>query len=85
MFNNLTYAPLMSRAQWAGNPLGEPGEWTDATGRRWVTQCDTAVTGRNGCRTWVSADVIAAVPGANGSVDFQQRNQLVFNNMVRFR
>ncbi|GAB3816876.1 hypothetical protein GCM10028820_16870 [Tessaracoccus terricola] len=69
VFNNLTYLPFMTRAQWASNPLGVTGEWTAADGRRWRTECDTAATGRNGCRsyTW-----------ATGS-------GWVFNNLVRFR
>lgn len=85
VFNNLTYLPHMIRAQWAGNPLGEAGSWTDSAGRRWLTECDTPVTGRNGCRTWVSTDVVAAVTAGDGSVSYRQREQMVFNNLVRFR
>lgn len=48
-FNNLTYKPSR-RAQWAGNVLATPGEHVSG-GRRWRTECDTAWTGRNACRS----------------------------------
>ncbi|TRY18654.1 hypothetical protein FOJ82_05900 [Tessaracoccus rhinocerotis] len=51
-FNNLTYLPHMSRAQWGRNPLANPGEFTSDS-RRWRTECDTPATGRNGCRSFV--------------------------------
>jgi hypothetical protein len=66
VFNNLTYVAA-PRAAWAGNHLAETNEWT-ASGRRWRTECDTAVTGYNGCRSYIM--------GSTGS--------WVFNNMVRF-
>ncbi|AQP51427.1 hypothetical protein BW733_11995 [Tessaracoccus flavescens] len=50
MFNNLTYLPSR-RALWAGNPLGNTGAWTASDARRWRTECDTAATGRGGCRS----------------------------------
>ncbi|WP_147454046.1 hypothetical protein [Tessaracoccus antarcticus] len=50
-FNNLTYLPS-PRSLWTKNPLGVTGSWTANDGGRWRTECDTALTGRNGCRTW---------------------------------
>lgn len=59
-FNNLTYLPLLTRDQWKNNPLGfhtpdgpgDPGYFISAD-RQWRTECDTPVTGRNGCRSWI--------------------------------
>ncbi len=84
VFNNLTYLPQMTRQQWKGNPLGATGSWTDASGRAWRTECDTAVTGRNGCRTYAEADVIAAVT-VNGVRGYRWETRMVLNNIVRFR
>lgn len=84
-FNNLTYLPLMTREQWAGNPLGTPGTFTSA-GRQWRTECDTPLTGRNGCRSFIwSPGTVVAEQGANGSWTFMRADIWVFNNMVRFR
>lgn len=52
VFNNLTYLPAMTRAQWGTNPLARTGTWTSG-GRSWRTECDTPVTGRNGCRSYI--------------------------------
>lgn len=54
-FNNLTYLPRMTRAQWGNNPLANPGEFTSDS-RRWRTECETPATGRNGCRSFVWSD-----------------------------
>ncbi|MGO1383814.1 MAG: C40 family peptidase [Arachnia sp.] len=51
VFNNLTYLPS-SRADWSSNPLGKTGSWTASDGRKWKTECDTAATGSNGCRSY---------------------------------
>ncbi len=51
VFNTLTYLPS-SRASWSKNPLARNGSWTASDGRRWKTECDTAATGRNGCRSY---------------------------------
>lgn len=48
-------------------------------GRQWRTECDTATTGRGGCRTYIEATVIAKV-GAG----YQWRTQWTLNNIVRF-
>ncbi|MBB1510444.1 M23 family metallopeptidase [Tessaracoccus sp. MC1756] len=68
VFNNLTYKPA-KRELWVGNDLGTPGSWSDAQGRQWRTECDTAATGRGACRTYVRSS-------AGGAE--------VFNNLVRF-
>ncbi|TRY20108.1 hypothetical protein FOJ82_04380 [Tessaracoccus rhinocerotis] len=82
-FNNLTYLPYMSRTQWAANPLGRAGAFT-SDGRQWRTECDTAATGRGGCRSFVMADVVHATKAADGTWQFRQRHEWVFNNIVRF-
>ena len=79
-FNNLTYK-ASPRAQWLGNPLATPGDHT-VNGRRWRTECDTAVTGRHGCRSWIQARVVATTslnPTRHGWI-----TRWEFNNMVRF-
>lgn len=83
-FNNLTYLPRMTRAQWAGNPLGSHGSWTAADGRAWLTECDTAVTGSNGCRSYTLTTVYSARPRSGGGLVFNQETRWVFNNIVRF-
>nr|WP_255622160.1 M14 family zinc carboxypeptidase [Tessaracoccus sp. OS52] len=78
VFNNLTYL-ASPRKNWSGNPLAENREWTADDGRRWRTECDTAETGRNGCRTWAEASVVA-----RQGHGFVQETKLVFNNIVLF-
>ncbi|MCG6568176.1 transglycosylase family protein [Tessaracoccus sp. ZS01] len=84
VFNNLTYLPS-GRDQWVGNPLaagGKPGgtrTWTATDGRQWRTECDTAATGRNGCRTYALTSVVAHDDGA-----FVTENQWQFNNIIQF-
>lgn len=81
-FNNLTYLPS-ARAQWAGNPLGNPGEWTAADGRQWRTVCDTPETGANACRSYAMARVAAATATPSGWV-YSVETKWVFNNLVLF-
>ncbi|RMB61927.1 M15 family metallopeptidase [Tessaracoccus antarcticus] len=76
-FNNLLYKPS-PRAQWVGNPLATPGEHT-IDGRRWKTECETAWTGRNGCRSMILADV---VDGSGGR--YRYVSTWVFNSAVQF-
>ncbi|MBB1510606.1 hypothetical protein [Tessaracoccus sp. MC1756] len=81
-FNNLTYLP-MDRATWGGNPLANTGAWTSPDGRRWSTECGTATTGRNACRSFIWTKVWE--PVSKGSATFHQVDQWVFNNLVRFK
>ena len=84
-FNNLTYLPYMTRAQWADNPLGKTGTFTGTDGQPWRTECDTAATGGNGCRTYRWTTVYNAVKSEKtGGYDFTQENKWVFNNLVLF-
>lgn len=78
VFNNLTYL-ASPRQHWAGNPLGEDRTWTGDDGRRWRTECDTAATGRNGCRTWAEATVVGKEGGR-----YVQSTRMIFNNIVLF-
>lgn len=84
-FNNLTYLPFMTREQWAGNPLGHAGAWTAADGRRWRTECDTAQSGRNGCRSYAWVSFIGWGQRADGSWRYYPTAGWVFNNIVRFK
>lgn len=82
-FNNLTYAPS-SRSLWKGNPLGGNGvvggkvTWMSG-GRKWRTECDTATTGRSGCRSYMTTTVTVRSGGSYRLVEKE-----VFNNMVVF-
>ncbi|AQP45255.1 hypothetical protein RPIT_10990 [Tessaracoccus flavus] len=84
-FNNLTYLPYMTRAQWASNPLGTPGYFLGTDNAQWRTECDTAATGANACRTYRLTTVYAAHAKPGGGYTFSQSNEWVFNNMVMFR
>ncbi|MBB1510539.1 leucine-rich repeat domain-containing protein [Tessaracoccus sp. MC1756] len=83
-FNNLTYK-ASPRSLWTGNPIAANGKvegtatWTSADGRQWRTECDTAVTGQGGCRSYIEASVIAKT-----AVGYEWRTQWLLNNMVRF-
>ncbi|AQP45642.1 endo-1,4-beta-xylanase [Tessaracoccus flavus] len=83
-FNNLTYLPYMTRAQWAGNPLGHTGQWTGTDGALWRTECDTPLTGGNACRTFRWTTVYDATRNPSGGYTFSQENTWVFNNQVLF-
>ncbi|MDO5735938.1 MAG: hypothetical protein Q4P15_05640, partial [Propionibacteriaceae bacterium] len=83
-FNNLTYLPEMTRAQWGLNPLANTGAFTSA-GRQWRTECDTAVTGRGACRSYIWSKQVAATQLSNGSWSYAVVEDWVFNNIVRFR
>ncbi|TRY18383.1 family 43 glycosylhydrolase [Tessaracoccus rhinocerotis] len=83
-FNNLTYLPLLPRASWAQNPLGYSGEWTSSEGRRWRTECDTANTGRGGCRSYIWTDLVVSRQGTDGAWTHRAGRDWVFNNQVRF-
>ncbi len=86
--NNLTYLPS-SRSKWTNNPLGAYGEvggnvtWT-ADGRTWRTECDTALTGRGGCRTFAEARVIESITRPGRSTQYRWVTKEILNNIVQF-
>ena len=79
--NNRTYVAA-PRVQWAGNPLATPGLHT-INGRDWKTECDTPVTGRNGCRSYIWASYIAARKTSSGYSYYWTQGWRI-NNIVRF-
>ena len=82
-FNNLTYLPQMTRAQWGSNPLANTGDFTSA-GRQWRTECDTTVTGSNACRSYIWSKQVAATKQDNGTWTYAMKSDWIFNNIVRF-
>ncbi|MBB1484159.1 CAP domain-containing protein [Tessaracoccus sp. MC1865] len=82
-FNNLTYQPS-ARSLWAGNPLATKGDHV-ISGRKWRTDCDSAATGRNGCRSYIQTPVVTATAKAGGGYTFTSKVDYVFNNIVRFK
>ena len=84
VFNSLTYR-WSDRALWKGNPLAGGGKvggsasWTSSEGRKWRTECDTAVTGRGACRSYIWATVHSQTRSG-----FVTKNTWVFNNQVLF-
>ncbi|MGO1487936.1 MAG: S8 family serine peptidase [Arachnia sp.] len=82
VFNNLTYLAA-PRSLWTNNPLGFTGSWTATDGRKWRTECDTPVSGGNGCRSFTEARVIGVVPSGSGYT-YEWSTKWVFNNIVRF-
>jgi len=77
VFNNLTYKES-NRATWAEwNTLVTPGTHV-VDGRTWKTECDTAWTGGNGCRSQIMATVVEKT-----SKGYRSVNKFLFNNMVR--
>ncbi|RMB62191.1 CAP domain-containing protein [Tessaracoccus antarcticus] len=81
VFNNLTYLPS-ARSLWKTNNLGRDASWS-ANGRNWRTECDTAATGRNGCRSYIWTSVVVSTPTSAG-YRYSLKNQWVFNNTVKF-
>ncbi len=84
-FNNLTYLPYMTRAQWAKNPLGDTNSWTSTDGRRWRTECDTAATGKNACRFLHARDRVLGKGQGRRGLHLFQSQKWVFNNIVMFK
>ena len=84
-FNNLTYLPYMSREQWKSNPLGYTNRWTAQDGRQWMTECDTAATGRGACRSYTWTSVVSAKADGKGGHTFTESKRWVFNNLVLFK
>ncbi|MDO5676692.1 MAG: bifunctional UDP-sugar hydrolase/5'-nucleotidase [Propionibacteriaceae bacterium] len=77
-FNNMTYLPA-KKALWGKNPLANTGTFVSG-GRDWETECNTARSGGNGCRSYVQASVIEAKPGGG----YRTVTKMVFNNIVMF-
>ena len=82
-FNNLTYRPS-KRAVWGNNPLANTGSWTSTEGRQWRTECDTATTGGNGCRSYIRSRVVQAAKRPGGGYSYALVDTWVFNNIVLF-
>ncbi len=80
-FNNLTYLPS-ARSLWKNNSLGKNATWT-TDGRRWRTECDTATTGRNGCRSYIWGQLVVATKTSSG-YSYSVKSDWIFNNMVQF-
>ncbi|MEO7588518.1 MAG: hypothetical protein ABIS84_10890 [Arachnia sp.] len=78
LFNNLTYV-ASPRSTWKDNKLAHDNSWTAADGRKWRTECETAQTGRNGCRSWAEATVMESTGSGYRNV-----KKFVFSNMARF-
>lgn len=81
VFNNLTYLPS-PRSLWGKNNLGKKADWT-SNGRHWRTECDTATTGRNGCRSYIWSSTVVSTKTSSG-YRYSVKNQWVFNNIVKF-
>ncbi len=81
-FNNLSYLPS-PRASWTGNNLGQSNNRWMSGGKTWKTECDTAVTGKGGCRSYVwTKQVQAKKTGSTWS--YSNVEGWVFNNLVLF-
>lgn len=89
VFNNLSYLPS-PRSLWVTNPLGGKGQvkaafsWTAADGRKWRVECDSAVTGWGGCRSYIWARVIVNTASAGQPARYTWDQDWVFNNLVYF-
>lgn len=89
-FNNLTYKPS-ARSNWTNNPLGGfgktgyKGSWTADDGRKWRVECDTSVSGRNGCRAYNTSRVAEAYTTSSGATSYRVVTKEIFNNIVKFK
>ncbi len=81
VFNNMTYLPS-PRKMWTKNNLGKNADWT-SNGRTWRTECDTAATGRNGCRSYIWSSAVVSTKTSSG-YRYSMKDQWVFNNIVQF-
>ncbi len=81
-FNNLSYLPS-PRVTWVGNKLGQTNAKWYSGGKTWKTECDTATTGRGGCRSYVWTKKVIAVKSGSGYT-YKNNEQWVFNNLVLF-
>lgn len=87
VFNNLTYLPS-PRSLWKGNILGGFGKANYSgtqtiDGRQWRVECDTKLTGRNACRSYIRTSVGVATATGSGWA-YAWKDQWVFNNIVLF-
>jgi len=88
VFNNLTYLPS-KRSIWVGNGLGGfgkvgyTGTWTK-DGRAWRTECDTPLSGGNGCRSYIQVSYITNTAAAGRPPAYRWVKGYVFNNIARF-
>ncbi|MEO7589203.1 MAG: bifunctional UDP-sugar hydrolase/5'-nucleotidase [Arachnia sp.] len=83
LFNNLTYKPS-PRSAWKNNPLGYANSWTSTEGRKWMTECDNARTGKNACRSYIETKVVESIKQADGTFRYAMATKFVFNNIVQF-
>lgn len=74
--NNVTYLPS-PESLWTGNPIATNGSWTDDAGRQWRTECHTANTGADACRTYVKTSFVAQVDGQFTTVQRELLNSIV--------
>lgn len=81
-FNNLTYLPA-SPEVWRNNPLAATGSFI-SEGRQWRTECGTAQTGSNACRSSILVDVIESSLDRTGNRQFTPVKKWVLNNIVTF-
>ena len=84
VFNNLTYLPYMTKAQWGSNPIANAGEYV-INGRKWRTECGTSWTGPNACRSFIWSTFIKATAKPGGGYTYAWTSDWVFNNIVRFK
>ncbi|NHB84313.1 hypothetical protein G7085_06040 [Tessaracoccus sp. HDW20] len=68
----------------ARQPLANAGVFASG-GRQWKTECDTAATGRNGCRAYIRTSYIESRKDAAGKWNYRLAEGWVFNNIVRFK
>lgn len=59
-----------------GTFKGDSRSWSAAK-RQWRTECDNAVTGRGGCRSYTQASIVAPVGGS-----YQWTEKWIFNSQV---
>ncbi len=80
-FNDLTYLPS-PKTLWVGNPLASTNTWKAESGTTWRTECNTAQTGRNGCRSYTWAKSIVSTTAAKGTT-YSWMWDWRFNNIVQ--
>lgn len=81
-FNNLSYL-ASPRGSWKGNNLGQRNARWVSGGKTWKTECDTATTGKGGCRSYVWTKQVQAKKSGS-SWTYVNAEGWVFNNLVLF-